>query len=93
RKIQLSYNDEHGIIPETIRKDVREIIANIDSPDSSTEAKKDQFKAKIKHIPKSELNTLIANLEQEMFEFASKLEFEKAAEIRNRIMELKRARA
>ncbi|KON28155.1 excinuclease ABC subunit B [miscellaneous Crenarchaeota group archaeon SMTZ-80] len=93
RKIQLNYNDEHGIIPETIRKDVREIIANIDSSASSKETKKDRFKAKIKHVPKSELNALIANLEQEMFEFASKLEFEKAAETRDRIRELKRTGA
>ncbi len=93
RKIQLSYNDKHGIIPESIRKDVREIIANMDSLGSSKETRKGQLKTKIKHLPKSELNTLIANLEQEMFEFASKLEFEKAAETRDRIRELKRARA
>jgi excinuclease ABC subunit B len=89
RKVQLSYNDKHGIIPKTIRKEVKEIIASISPSTTSRGIRKEQFKTKIKYMKKSELNTLIANLEQEMFEVASKLEFEKAAEIRDRIRELK----
>ncbi len=91
RETQIRYNREHNIVPETIRKEVREIIANIGLK-SEADVLKTSQKTKIARVSKSKLNILIANLEQEMLEAASKLEFERAAEIRDKIKELKRVK-
>ena len=92
RKIQLEYNREHGIVPETIRKEVREILAEIKPQQSRTDTIKSRIGIDTKKMSRSELQTVIANLEQEMLDLAAKLEFEKAAEIRDTIKSLKGAK-
>jgi excinuclease ABC subunit B len=87
RKIQLRYNQEHGIIPETIRKEVREILATIKPSSSLSEPLKEYSRYPVAKISKSKLQVLIANMEEEMFDAAAQLEFEKAAEIRDKIKE------
>ncbi|MFH0848972.1 MAG: excinuclease ABC subunit UvrB [archaeon] len=89
RDIQVRYNREHGIVPETIRKDVREILARIRPEQPKSEENKIQIMADAKKMKKTELQTVIANMEEEMLDLASKLEFEKAAEIRDMITALK----
>ena len=89
RSIQLKYNKEHGIIPETIKKEIREILAVVRTNDFKPDSKKPSPVFKTEKMSESKLQTLIANLEQEMLDVASKLEFEKAAEIRDAIKELK----
>lgn len=81
RELQENYNKEHGIIPETIKKDVREIL-EITS--------KDNIDGKKKYMPKKERELLIARLTKEMKEAAKMLEFEHAAYLRDKIEELKR---
>lgn len=81
RKIQQEYNEKHGIIPKTIVKDVREIIEMTPS-DGKTE-KHD------KHLTREQKNTLIKRLTNEMKQAAKMLEFEHAAELRDRISKLK----
>ncbi len=75
RKIQIRYNEEHGIVPKTIIKPVKE--KNIDIKDT-------------KHIPKPEIPAMIIGLEEEMKKAASDLDFEKAISLRERIKELKK---
>ncbi len=86
RKIQMEYNEKHGIVPQTIRKAVRDVI-------EATFAAEDRASydagGKRKKLSKSELKKMIATLEKEMKEAARQLEFEKAAELRNVIMELR----
>ncbi len=89
REIQVEYNRQHGIVPETIRKEVREILAAIKPLQSQAEVIKSHRRIAMKRMSKSELQTVIANLEQEMLDLAAKLEFEKAAEIRDTIRALK----
>jgi excinuclease ABC subunit B len=89
REIQVEYNRQHGIVPETIRKEVREILAAIKPLQSQAEVIKSHPRIGMKRMSKSELQTVIANLEQEMLDLAAKLEFEKAAEIRDTIRALK----
>jgi len=91
RSIQIKYNKEHDIIPETIKKEVREILAVVRTNDFKPDSKKPSQVLKTEKMSESKLQTLIANLEQEMLDAASKLEFEKAAEIRDTIKELKGA--
>lgn len=78
RKIQEEYNKEHGITPTTIKKEIREVVSNIDTT-------KDK---KIK-MSRKEQQKHIDNLEQEMKEAAKNLDFERAMELRDILFEMK----
>jgi len=82
RQMQLEYNQERGIIPQTIRKAVHDV------PEITMVAEK-QAQYAGRQIPKEELDGIVANLELEMREAAKSLEFERAAELRDLIIELK----
>ena len=80
RSIQEKYNEEHGIVPKTIIKEIREVISNkVDSKD----------KAKSKKMDKKELMNMIEEIEASMKEAASNLDFERAMELRDALFELK----
>lgn len=81
RELQEKYNKEHGIIPQTIKKDVREIL-EITS--------KEKLDGRKKRMPKKERELLILRLTKEMKEAAKMLEFEHAAYLRDKIEELKK---
>jgi excinuclease ABC subunit B len=89
RKIQLEYNTQYGIVPETIRKEVREILAGIRPLQPETKTGKSRRGLGTERMSKAEFSALIAGLEQEMLDRAAKLQFEKAAEIRDTIKALK----
>lgn len=82
RELQLKYNEEHGIVPKTIIKDIRDVI------EIST---KEEVKGKTeqKRLTKKERDDLIAKLTVQMKEAARLLEFEHAAYLRDKINELK----
>lgn len=80
RKIQEQYNKEHGIIPKTISKEIREVISNIATDDTSKNKKKPT---------KKELAKTMEMLEQEMREAAKNLDFERAMELRDILFEMK----
>lgn len=81
RELQLKYNEEHGIVPKTIIKDIRDVI------EIST---KEEVKGKTeqKRLTKKERDDLIAKLTVQMKEAAKLLEFEHAAYLRDKINEL-----
>ncbi len=85
RKLQMEFNEKHGIIPKTIVKDVREVI------EISTKAETDQktAKAKQKRLTPEEREEMIKKLTEEMKNAAKILEFEHAAYLRDKINELK----
>lgn len=85
RKIQLEYNEKHGIKPKTIIKDVRDVIKI--SSKSETDSK--TSKQKQKQMSAAEKQALIEKLTAEMKNAAKLLEFEHAAYLRDRINELK----
>lgn len=85
RKIQSKYNSEHGIIPKTIVKGVRDLI-EIGSADENKLTKKKKNNAK---MTKKEKDELIDKLTKEMKEAARHLEFEKAAFLRDKISEIR----
>ena len=83
RKIQMQYNEEHGIVPKTIKKDIlEEIRATI------VEETKEEYKIE----SDKDLEDIINELTDEMLKYAQKMEFEKAAEIRDKIKELEELR-
>ena len=84
RSIQDAYNQEHGIVPKTIIKGVREIL------EISKTAEEDTLRAhKKRKLTKQERAAEIAKLEKEMREASKMLEFEYAAVLRDRIIELR----
>lgn len=83
RAKQAKYNAEHGIVPKTIIKSVRDMI-EISSDASSTAHRKDGVK-----MTRGERKALIAELEKQMKAAAKMLEFELAAELRDRIIRLR----
>ncbi|MCX8002394.1 MAG: excinuclease ABC subunit UvrB [Anoxybacillus mongoliensis] len=85
RAIQEAYNREHGIVPKTIRKDIPDVIrATFAAEEKETYETKD-----VRHLSKEERLALIAKLEHEMKEAAKALHFERAAELRDLILQLK----
>ena len=86
RKIQETYNQEHGIEPASIVKAVRDLIS-----DQSAHALAEERTAYVAggKMPKDELARLIKDLEKDMKQAAKDLEFEKAALLRDQIMELR----
>jgi excinuclease ABC subunit B len=86
RTIQEAYNKEHGIVPQTVKKEIRDVIrATYAAEEQETyETKRDYSK-----LTKKEREKIIADLEQEMKEAAKALDFERAAELRDLILELK----
>ena len=78
RKIQEDYNNEHGITPKTIIKEIRDLISNVDT---STDKK-------VKVSKKDKINYL-NKIEEEMKKAASELDFEKAMELRDILFEAK----
>lgn len=85
RKIQMEYNEEHGIIPQTIIKDIREVIEVTKVAEDSQEYKAIEDMKENENIPK-----LIEKYTEEMMEAAKNLQFERAAELRDMIQKLKK---
>jgi excinuclease ABC subunit B len=82
RTIQISFNEEHGIIPKTIVKDIKE-------PIKIKEDYKEYIYAKASKGNKRQKEIVLKELEKEMKEAAKALDFERAAELRDVILELK----
>ena len=81
REIQEKYNEDNGIVPKTIIKEIRELISNVDDMKSS---KKSNVK-----VSKKEKELSIEEIENEMKEAARNLDFERAMELRDILFELK----
>ncbi|MGD0953175.1 MAG: excinuclease ABC subunit UvrB [Methanotrichaceae archaeon] len=75
RALQIAYNQEHGIVPKTIQKPIREKVVDI---------------TETRHIPKSDIPNVIIELEAEMNEAAERLEFERAIQLRDTIRTLQK---
>ena len=86
REIQKAYNKEHGITPTTIKKAVRDLIA-VSKAVAETEVK---LKKDPESMSPKELKNLIQQLEKQMRQAAADLNFEQAAELRDKMIELKR---
>ena len=87
RKIQKQYNDEHGIIPQTIHKDVRAVIEATKVSEEVSEYVANDNK---KELTAKEKKALIKKYTDEMMEAAKNLQFERAAELRDIIEDLKK---
>ncbi|MBS4178403.1 excinuclease ABC subunit UvrB [Lederbergia citrea] len=84
RSIQEEYNRKHGITPTTIQKDIRDVIRATVAAEETSE-----YETKYKKLTKKEKEKLISSMEKEMKEAAKALDFERAAQLRDAILELK----
>jgi len=92
RQIQLAYNEEHGINPSTIRRNISDILlgAETDStPLPKGKGRRSRHREELS-LPKDELVRLVQSLEAEMHEAAKSLRFEYAARLRDEVSDLKR---
>ncbi|KAF6578949.1 excinuclease ABC subunit UvrB [Paenibacillus sp. EKM212P] len=85
RAIQIQYNEEHGITPQTIRKKIRDVI----EATKVAESKNDYLPNETGKLSKKERQSLIQRLEAEMKDAAKNLQFERAAELRDALLELR----
>ncbi len=86
REIQMKYNEEHGITPQTIRKAVRDLI----SISKAVAQEEVRFEKDPESMNRKELEKLIAEVQKKMQKAAADLNFEAAAELRDKMMELKK---
>jgi len=90
RAIQLAYNEEHGIVPETIAKGVSDIAEMLALEAPHVPARRRRGAAKVEGMSREELEKLVVTLEEEMYVAAEELRFEYAAKLRDEIKELRR---
>ncbi len=88
RDIQIAYNEEHDIEPESIKKAISDITDRVPVK-AVAEAEGEYDAEKVKGIPEDELREIIADLKEQMLTAADNLEFEKAAALRDQIFELR----
>ena len=83
RKLQMKYNEVHGITPTSTQRTLKEKLAD------ENEKYKGVSGSDVEKMPKDELRLLIKDIEKDMKEAASRLDFERAAELRNKLYALK----
>jgi excinuclease ABC subunit B len=88
RGIQMRYNEEHGITPVSIKKEVRTLADRFHTEEAGAQA---GGAVALAALPREEIARLIKDLESQMKRAAKELEFEKAAELRDQVVELRRA--
>ncbi len=86
RSVQLEYNRKHGITPATVKKRIADLVAASKAAEEET-----KYGAEKQAMNSEEISARIADLEKEMFAAAEKLEFERAAELRDEIELLREA--
>ncbi|MBU9674168.1 excinuclease ABC subunit UvrB [Planococcus sp. CP5-4] len=87
RTIQAAYNEEHGIVPVTIKKKIRDVIRATEAAEEAEEYVSKAVEGK--KLKKEDRMKLVTLLEKEMKEAAKALDFERAAELRDTVLELK----
>ena len=91
RAVQLAYNEEHGIVPETIAKGVSDIaeLLQLESP-TVPSSRRRRGGTKVEGMSREDLEKLVVTLEEEMYLAAEELRFEYAAKLRDEIKDLRR---
>jgi excinuclease ABC subunit B len=90
RVVQLAYNEERGITPESIVKGVSDIAEFLSLEQPHVPTRRRRGVAKVEGMSREELEKLVIELEEEMFAAAEELRFEYAAKLRDEIKELRR---
>jgi excinuclease ABC subunit B len=89
RAKQVKFNQEHGIVPVSIHKAIRDLTDELAEAGKVVAESRGDYRAKGSGLPRGELQKIISDLEKQMKEAAKDLEFEKAAALRDEMYELK----
>jgi excinuclease ABC subunit B len=84
RELQLAYNEEHGIEPKSVRKEIHDILSLVGATEET------QADIRREKIPRDVAMKMAAEIEQKMREYAANLQFEKAAALRDELIELRK---
>jgi excinuclease ABC subunit B len=84
REMQIAYNLEHGIEPRSVRREIRDILSMIGATEETKE------RVKLEKLPRDVALKTAAELERKMREYAANLEFERAAALRDELIELRK---
>jgi excinuclease ABC subunit B len=84
RRIQKAFNEKQGIVPQTVQKEVRDVLEV-----TLVAEEQEEYRVDLATMPREEIRKLIVRLEKEMKEAAKELAFERAAELRDLLIELK----
>ena len=87
RSIQMAYNEEHGIVPQTVKKGLSDITDYLESEEGKRSAQ--EVNADLAGYSRSEILRVIASLEDEMMEASAAMDFERAASARDQIVQLR----
>ena len=87
RSIQMAYNEEHGIVPQTVKKGLSDITDYLESEEGKRSAQ--EVNADLAGYSRSEILRVIASLEDEMIEASAAMDFERAASVRDQIVQLR----
>ena len=87
RALQMAFNEEHGIEPQTIRKAINDIMAYVNDEAASKSA--DDVNAALAGVAREEVLRIIATLEEEMAAASANMDFEEAARLRDRVVSLR----
>src|SRR5439155_26912321 len=90
RTIQVAYNEEHGITPESITKGVSDIAEFLSLEAPHVPARRRRGASKVEGLSRDELEKLVITLEEEMYVAAEELRFEYAAKLRDEVKDLRR---
>jgi len=91
RSLQMAYNKEHGITPESIVKSIEDVLSSVYEKDYYTVPVVSED-APAEYVPRDQIPALLVQLEKEMRAAAKSLEFERAAELRDKIRALEQRR-
>lgn len=87
RAIQMAYNEEHGIVPKTIRKGISDITDYLETDEGKRSA--EEVNAELAGYSRSEMLRIVASLEEEMLEASTAMDFERAAAVRDQVVKLR----
>ncbi|TMA21576.1 MAG: excinuclease ABC subunit UvrB [Deltaproteobacteria bacterium] len=90
RAVQRAYNEEHGIVPETIAKGVSDIAELLQLESPTVPSRRRRGATKVEGMSREELEKLVVTLEEEMYLAAEELRFEYAAKLRDEVKDLRR---
>lgn len=89
RQLQMEFNEEHGIEPQTIRKAISDIVQFMNDDDDDMAANVDKVNDELAGFARDEVLRIIASLEDEMADASAHMDYEQAAQLRDRIVALR----
>ena len=87
RQLQMAYNQEHGIVPQTIRKAINDIMSYVTDEAGSRSA--DEVNAELAEFSREQVLRMISSLEEEMAAASASMDFEEAARARDQVVRLR----